>query len=149
MRNRKRLNRYERREMQAQKLHNAMEGTGLYVYENNSDGDLKLPKPTNSGLKMIGPRGRFQGDSYYLKWVGNPMNMLKLIEQIIPQEKIMNEQKLILDQPDTVTNLGKVEHVVAKTPVLQPINDSVNSNGQTPDVLLTEDPVEGLTIIRG
>ena len=62
----------------------------------------------------------------------------------------MNEQKLILDQPDLVTNQGKVEHVVAPNPKLQPINDAVNPNGsKAQDVLLTEDPVEGLTIIRG
>ena len=43
-----RLNRYEKREMQAEKLKNDMAGSGIYVYENNTDADLKLPKPTAS-----------------------------------------------------------------------------------------------------
>lgn len=149
MKHRVKLNRYQRREMQAQKLQNDMGGTGLFVFENNSDGDLKLPKPTATGIKTVGPRARFQGDSYYLKWVGSPMNLLKLIEQIIPKETPMNEQKLILDQPDMITNQGKVEHVVTQ-PKLQPINDAANPNASTPEnVLLNEDPMEGLTIIRG
>ena len=109
-----------------------------------------MPKPTSTGLKTIGPNAKFQGDSYYLKWVGSPMNLLRLIEQIIPQETNMNEQKLILDQPDMVTNQGKVEHVICQKPKVQPINDaSIPNPNATENVLLTEDPMEGLTIIRG
>lgn len=149
-----RLNKYERREVNAEKLKNSMSGSGIYIYENNSDGDLKLPKPTESGIKMIGPRKRFQGDSYYLSWVGTPMNLLKLVEVVVPkltqqqiEENQMAEDKLILDQPDTITQGGKIEYVVAQTPV-QALNDNMDVQ-KTPEVLLTEDPLDGVEIILG
>ena len=65
-----------------------MSGTGIYVYENNTDGDLRLPKATASGIKMVGPRKRFQGDSYFMSWVGSPMNLLKLVEVIVQKDNI-------------------------------------------------------------
>jgi hypothetical protein len=159
-----RLNRYERREMHAEKLKNNMSGTGIYVYENNTDGDLRLPKATASGIKMVGPRKRFQGDSYFMSWVGSPMNLLKLVEVIVQkdniyakkaepeslQENVMtNENQLLLDQPDTITNQGKIERVVVE-PSLTPINDNTEQKGHpATEVLLTEDPVDGVTIILG
>lgn len=152
----KRFTRQEKKEIQRTKLENNMSGTGIYIYENNTDGDLNLPKPTISGSRTIGPRKRFQGDSYYMKWVGSPMNLLRLIEEVVPQTKTlnenkensMNEKKLILDQPDTVTSKGKVEHVVSEDTPVQSLNDSTNSD-KKPDVLLNESPIEGLEIILG
>lgn len=154
-------NRLERRKINAEKLANNMGGSGLYIYENNTDSDLKLPKPTASGVRVVGPRKRFQGDSYYLNWVGRPMNLLRLIEEITPKkttqeiaEEIarrnspMNEQKLILDQPDTITSKGKIEHVVSNDQPVQPLNDSASSKPAS-DILLNENPLEGVSIIKG
>jgi hypothetical protein len=162
MRKGPKLNRYQRREVNAEKLKNNMGGTGVYIYENNTDGDLKLPKPTDSGLRMIGPRKRFQGDSYFMTWVGSPMNLLRLVEEVVPkktyqeiqQEKqeLLNEvnmnDKLILDQPDTITNNGKIERVVAQ-PNQIPLNDVTDPEQKKPDVLLTEGPLDGIEIILG
>lgn len=162
MRKGPKLTKYERREVNAEKLKNNMGGSGIYIYENNTDGDLKLPKATESGLRMIGPRKRFQGDSYFMSWVGNPMNLLRLVEvvqakgsqeqevQTISEEVMSNEKKLILDQPDTITSAGKVERVVI-SPDQKPLNDSTNPTGQPKksDVLLTEDPLDGVEIILG
>lgn len=153
-----RMNRYQRRELNAEKLKNNMSGTGIYIYENNSDGDLKLPKPTDSGIKTVGPRKQFQGDSYYMQWVGSPMNLLKLVQEVVPQmtfqqkqdlkeEQIMNDKQLILDQPDCINEHGKVERVIVE-PTQIPINDNTNQN-QPVDVLLTEDPLDGVEIILG
>jgi hypothetical protein len=150
----------ERRKINSEKLANNLSGSGLYIFENNTDGDLKLPKATSSGLRMIGPRKRFQGDSYFLSWVGSPMNLLRLIEEITPKktteqiaheinkETPMNEQKLILDQPDTVTTKGKVEHIVTNQQPVQQLNDA-SAPKHTPDVLLTENPLDGVAIIKG
>lgn len=159
MRYGKRLNRQEKREMQQEKLKNSLSGSGVYVYENNSDADLTLPKPTASGLRVIGPRKRFQGDSYFMSWVGSPMNLLKLVEVVVPQltfeqiqkqkEENMAEQKLILDQPDTITHGGKVEYVVGVDPTVRRLNDNVDPSKKTPEVLLTEDPLDGVEIILG
>lgn len=159
----RRFNRYERKEIRERKLRNDMAGTGVYVYENNTGGDLTLPKPTASGQKRIGPKERFQGDSYFKQWVGPPMNLLKFVEAVVvspppvlegPGERfqkleeatlmIDHQRKLLLDQPDTVTHTGKIEHVVDTAP--KKINEG-NPNQQPADVLLTEDPLDGVEII--
>lgn len=153
---RKKFTRQEKKEIQKSKLLNNMTGSGIYIYENNTDGDLNLPKPTSSGVRMIGPRKRFQGDSYYMKWVGSPMNLLRLIEEVVPQnalnenkENSMIENKLILDQPDTITSKGKVEHVVNDSTPVQAINDSNDPDSKKPEILLNESPIDGLEIILG
>ena len=153
------LNRYERRIVHAEKLKNNMGGSGLFIYENNTDGDLTLPKPTQSGIRVVGPRKRFQGDSYFMSWVGSPMNLLRLVEEIVPkttnqtpvnvkENTMTNDKQLILDQPDTITNQGKVERVVVD-PTLKPLNDNTQPNAKNPEVLLTEDPLDGVEIILG
>ena len=167
-----RLTRYEKRTMHAEKLKNDMAGTGVYVYENNTDGDLTLPKPTDSGVRKISPKGkpgcRFQGDSYYLQWVGSPMNLLKFVEEIVPkmtfqelqdhkakqqllleETEMANERQLLLDQPDCITHNGKIERVVVEPGQIK-INDNTDPNQKKPaDVLLTEDPLDGVEIILG
>ena len=165
MRIRPKLNKYERRYVHAEKIKQDMGGTGLYVYENNTNADLKLPKITPEGIRALAPKGqkgcRFEGDSYYLKWVGAPMNLLRLIEEKIPkmtnqelfdhqqkqtlleEQKNMLEKKLILDQPDCITESGKIERVVPDNHI---INDNVNSK-KKPEVLLNETPLDGIEII--
>lgn len=150
----KKLNRFEKREANADKLRHSMGGSGVYLYENITDADLTLPKPTPSGIRVVGPHKRFQGDSYFMSWVGSPMNLLKVIEVIAPaitkkqETKMPTENKLILDQPDTVTEQGKVEFAVPTQPVQQ-LNDSNNPDVKSPEVLLTEDPLDGVEIILG
>ena len=142
----KKMNRHERREVNAARLAQSMGGTGLYIYENNTDSDLKLPKPAKNGLRTIGPRRRFEGDSYFLKWVGSPLNLLRLIEEKVHNKENTMPDKLILDQPDTVTSKGKVEHIVGDN-TMKPLNDSSNQPKQ--EVLLNENPLDGVAIIRG
>jgi len=128
-------------------------GKGVFLYENNTKSTLILPKPTVGGLKMIEPinpkvkgSGRFQGDDYYISLVKT--NQLRLIEVIVSpaqeEQRIMNENKLIVDQPDTFTNQGKVEQVVAPTPlgvVKEGTDDDAN------DVLLNENPMDDVEIL--
>ena len=100
-----------------------------------------------------------------MKWVGSPMNLLKYIETIVPKDSIVtpkpetqilseenimeNEKQLILDQPDTITKAGKIERVVV-TPDAKPLNDGVHPVAKTGnEVLLTEDPLDGVEIILG
>lgn len=156
---RRKLNRLERREFQKQKLAQNLAGDGLYVYENNTSGTLTLPKPTASGKRTLAPKEQFQGDSYFMSLVKPPNNLLKFVREITPNlpenqtqtlvETNMNEQKLILDQPDRVTSEGTVEQVV-KQPAPQKLNDSVEKKPAPPkEVLLTEEPMDGIEIILG
>lgn len=156
---RKKLNRLERREFQKQKLARDLAGSGLYIYENNTSGTLTLPKPTDSGKRIVAPKEQFQGDSYFMSLVKPPNNLLKLVRvvtQDLPEtqtqtlvESNMNEQKLILDQPDRVTSEGTVEQVVVKQQPVQKLNDSVEKKQPPKEVLLTEDPMDGIEIILG
>jgi len=115
-------------------------GTGHYIYENKTQGFLTLPKPAIDGRKVVPPGGTFEGDSYFMQLVKQPNNLLKFLG-----EKKVEDKKLILDQPDTVTVKGTVEHVV-NDDSLQKINDSVN-NKKSQDVLLNEGPMDGVEII--
>lgn len=151
---RKKISRADKKINQKNKFIQDMSGSGVFVYENNTDADLNLPKPTSTGTRTIGPRKRFQGDSYYLNWVGSPMNLLRFIEEIVPKDNPlktlnesetnkMNDNKLILDQPEIVTSQGQVEHVV--------VNESPDqdSSEKKTEILLNESPIEGLEIILG
>ena len=151
---RKKISRADKKINQKNKFIQYMSGSGVFVYENNTDADLNLPKPTSTGTRTIGPRKRFQGDSYYLTWVGSPMNLLRFIEEIVPKDNPlktlnesetnkMNDNKLILDQPEIVTSQGQVEHVV--------VNESPDqdSSEKKTEILLNESPIEGLEIILG
>ena len=86
------MNKKQRREDRLKKVQLELSGSGLYVYENNTDADLSLPRATKSGLRNIGPRQRFEGDSYYLKLISPPINLLKLIEV---KEEATTENKAV------------------------------------------------------
>jgi hypothetical protein len=59
----------------------------------------------------------------------------------------MSEQKLLLDQPDRVTNKGKTEHVVDKSTGKVKLNETGNQP-QEP-VLLNESPSDdGFVVLK-
>lgn len=164
MRHDRKFNKYERKQHQTERLKKALEGHGMYLFENNSSADLTLPRPTKSGRRVIGPREQFQGDDYYMSMVRS--NFLRLIEVIqTPQQEEQAEQallqkqeeavnqpeKLILDQPDVITEQGKVEHVAAQQPLgqppQQPLNEGPGQPQKQPDVLINESPCDGGFVI--
>ena len=129
-------------------------GKGYFLYENNTGGTLMLPKPTSSGIKQIeapDPRrpgsGRFQGDDYFMSLVRN--NMLRLIKTLrTPQQEaaMQDNEKLILDQPDTITEAGQIEHVAAPK-LKKPLNEGDGEEGEGPVVLLNENPMDDVEIL--
>ncbi len=140
----RKMNKYEKKAWQHEKLENDMHGEGLYLYENHSEADMTLPRPTKSGLRSVGPKSQFQGDNYYMQMVRN--GHLRLIKELQSpeQERAAREEamedKLILDQPETITEHGEIEHVInANTPVQKLHEDD---NQPQTDVLLNEGPVE-------
>jgi hypothetical protein len=146
----RKFNKYEAKEVRAQMVENALHGEGLYLFRNNTNADLTLPRPTKSGIRNILPGKEFQGDNYYMQLVRQ--GLLKLVKELQSPEQqkaisegVILEQKLILDQPDTVTNHGKVEHVVETTK--QKINESKATKEKQVDILINEDPVEGGFVI--
>ena len=168
-------------EKKREKVKMLMAGEGVFIYENNTDADLSLPKPSIEGFTKVGPRRRFKGDSYFMNLVKTPICLLKLIEevkieqiveevkieQIVEEIKINHEkkedglinnnvvkvvrkrkkkkakkgfkpkmkEKLLLDQPDVVTEGGNLEQIEnEETQVLE-------------EKLLTENPSGEIEII--
>jgi len=145
----RKFNKYEKKEEQARAVAQAMHGEGLYLFENNSDATLTLPRPTKSGVRVVGARKQFQGDNYYMQMVRS--GFLRLIKELqAPQQEeqvMLNEEKLILDQPDTITQRGKVEHVVDKNVPAQRLHEQ--DSDEQPEVLLNEGPVDDGFVIVG
>lgn len=156
----RKFNKYERKENNRAHMEKSLHGEGLYLYENNTSGDLTLPKPTNSGLREVGPKQQFQGDNYYMQLVR--VGHLRLIKELQSPaaERAVNEtvtseennmtqpEKLILDQPETVTEQGQVEHVQSPTPN-QPMNEGGEGDQPKKDVLINESPVDDGFVIVG
>lgn len=137
------------REKNLERQRKSLEGSGRYVYQNNSDSMLSLPKPAYNDVKFVKGRGEFEGDSYFKRFVGPPSGMLKLmqiIEEETKKETILTEginvtEKLILDQAPTITNEGTVEIVTQK------LNESAPKDSKKV-VLLNETPLDGIEIIK-
>lgn len=148
----RKFNKLEKKEVRAQVLENVLHGEGLYLYRNNTGADLTLPRPTKSGIRIVGPNKEFQGDNYYMQLVRQ--GFLRLVKELQSPESEqtktevnMSQDKLILDQPDMITEQGKVEHVVSKP--VEKMNETQQDAEAKPDVLLNEGPVEGGFVIVG
>lgn len=127
-----------RKEQQEQKL----AGVGRYVYQNNTPGDLSLPKPAEDGRKAIPSKAR---NVEYSKFIGDSYFMMMVPQTLILVEDLnMKNEKLITEQPPTVTTHGKVEYVVEKKD--QKLNEG--KPGKQDDLLLTEDPKGGIVVIE-
>lgn len=139
------ISKYEAREFRRKKLEYDLRGKGLYVFRNaSSTANLMLPKPDANGRKDIGPGQEFQGDDYFMALVRT--NEARLVRTLVPveQEKTMTE-KLILDQPETVTTEGTVERVVEIEQEVK-LNETPAEEQSQPEVLINEDPMEGVVI---
>ena len=153
----KKMNRYEAQSKQRARVEYATQGTGRYIYKNRLKATLQLPKPGLDGKKIVEPDEEWEGDSYFMRMVTETREAF-LVREIVeepkqekPKEQPMNEQKLILDQPETVTVEGVVERVAVQ-PGPKPINEtnpSRTSVSMPKDVLINEDPASGVEIILG
>lgn len=146
----------EAKEERKKHMQNVTSGNGLYLFRNNTDSEMTLPRPTKSGLRFVGPRKEFQGDNYYMQMVRS--GLLRLVEVLqTPEQQAaaeakslnegnMNEERLILDQPDVFTEKGKVEHVVNTQKPAKKLNEKADE--QDEDVLLNESPFDdGFVIV--
>lgn len=143
----RKFNKFEKKENRQALLKTVLAGTGLFLYENSSrTGDLSLPRPTASGLRRVGPGKQFQGDDYYMQMVKTgDLKLIKVLQPTKAQEESLVAEKLILDQPDIVTEKGKVEHVAE--PAAKPLVEA--DNQPEVEVLLNEQPVDDGFVIVG
>lgn len=151
----RKVNKLERMQQKKQALEYYQNGVGLYVFRNRSSvASLELPKVSKDGKKWVQPNETWEGDSYYLSMVPKEAIMVKVLEEPKSNE-CLNEnkenkvdEKLILDQPDQVTNSGKVEHSVDNDLPLTETKPQKEEKNKSKEKLLTEDPLAGVTIIR-
>ncbi len=131
-------------------------GYGLYVFKNHTKGELMLPKAAANGKRRVARGEEFEGDNYFLSMVKS--HDLILVREITSpaqeradkeQVQLMEQKKLLLDQPDKVTNEGKVEHVVVE-PAVRAITENKGKSAPTPEVLLNEGPgdLDGVEIVQ-
>ena len=138
------LTRLERALHRREQQQTRLSGTGRYVFQNNTPGDLGLPKPAEDGRTAVPPKtksaegSKFIGDSYFLAMV--PQTLI-LVEDLNVKTQ---PDKLLTEVPPTVTGSGKVEYVLEKKD--QKLNES--KPGKQPDTLLTEDPTGGIVILE-
>jgi hypothetical protein len=144
----KKVNKIERIQQKKQILQYYQEGFGLYLFRNRSNfASLELPKVSKDGKKWVQPNETWEGDSYFLSMVPKEAIMVKVLEEPINESKEKKmEEKLMLDQPDQVTKTGKVEHSVEADLPLTEVGPQEEIKNK--EKLLTEDPLEGVTIIR-
>jgi hypothetical protein len=146
----KRLNRYQKRTEQQKRLADSLKGDGSYLFQNNTGGDLILPKKTKDGIKLLNKNAQFEGDSYFFQLVRQ--GQLRYIKELnAPEERTedVTQTKLILDQPDRVTAKGTVEQVIAdqKQKPLNEVAPTAKKQSPPADVLINEDPMDGVEIL--
>ena len=135
------LSKHEKILLRKEKLKEAMRGEGRYIFQNNTSGELTLPKMPLEGKSLtVGVKQQFIGDSYFIQMVKT--NELRLIEILEKEEPPM--EKLITEQPPVVTDAGKVEFVTSDSKKKKLNETDVKKD----DVLLTEDPMGGIVIVE-
>lgn len=144
--NSKKLTKIERNQVKKEYIEYHQKGEGLYLFKNRSNiASLDLPKVSADGKKWVGPNETWKGDSYFFKLMPKEAILVETISE--PKKENVMENKLLLDQPDQVTQKGKIEHVISEPAI------ALNENPETKqeeikDTLLTEDPLAGVTILR-
>jgi hypothetical protein len=152
-------NRFQKLEERRKVIASRLKGTGLYVFRNLTSGDLHLAKKSIDGKTVVKPQEEWRGDSYYLLHVPAEASVVEVIRTnddapvinenttFKTEERKEEMDKLILDQPDCVTQKGKVEHVLVQ-PTKKPLNEVVPQDPSQPgDMLINEDPMDGVEII--
>lgn len=143
----KKIDKHTLREMKRQKMQGALKGDGEYLFVNNTRGDLTLIKPPISGPNPV-PAGRtFVGDSYFVNTLMKT-GEVRLIEVLKNERTDMQEKKLVLDQPDRFTSQGQTEHVLPKSKDIN-LHENQPKDSKPKDILITEDPLDGVEIIMG
>ena len=128
-------NRYERKQIQQEKLAASLAGTGLYVFKNPSrTGTLTLPKPTASGRRTVGPGEEFQGDSYFMNLV-HTHDLLKIRTIMTPEQQkadLAVAEAKVLAAAAPAVNLNVVEKNAVEDCVLSEATEDKTSKNRQP-----------------
>ena len=140
------LSRHEKHALAAQKRFDAAQGYGKFLYQNNTSGDLMLPRANAKGQNRIGHKQQFEGDDYFLQMVKtNDLKLIKVIQTKDQQMVMEHMERLLTEQPPVVTDEGVVEFV--KQGKAKKLNENKPNGEEMQDVLLNESPMDGIEII--
>lgn len=153
-----RISKYQAKQLRHPKP-KAGEGRGRFVYENNTKGDVLIPgRKTMLRFNEQSQKGeQFEGSDYFLQYVPHMLKIVKVLEP--PQEtqntttedkdQMQETEKLITEQPPTVTDEGQVEFVTPKNGEEKQLNENPKDENANKDVLLNETPSDddGIEII--
>lgn len=81
---------------------------GKFIFQNNTSSDILLPKVTFSGKKLVSPGENFEGDKSFFDLVGRGLIFVKEIQAPLS----CSGDQLLTEQPPTITDQGKIEHVI-------------------------------------
>jgi hypothetical protein len=127
------------REQRLLKRTDDMKGTGSFIFVNCTKGDFYLPRPTKSGKRIVKFGEEFEGDSYYMFLLKT--GELRIVREVQDETKLLKEtsmsEKLLTEQPPTVTHDGKVEYVVTEE----------DNEKKKKDKLLSEKSLEGVKLL--
>lgn len=110
----------------------------LFVYKNFNRDETRLPEPNRDGQNVIPPTGEFVGDSRYFPLLKT--GRLKLIKEV--ESQMQQPEKLMTEQPPTITRQGQVEFV--KTPDGQYLTEEERKKKEK---ILSEDPMNGVRLL--
>lgn len=150
------MNKLERSAYDKSKKEFLQVGKGKYLYRNNTNATLILPKISIDNIKALEKNQTFIGDDYFMFMVKT--NELKIVKNLEEKEEVkkedieMEEKKLILDQPDQITTNGKLEHVVKEEGCnnccdKNSVKKENKNNEPKENVLINENPIDGIKII--
>ena len=121
-----------------------MSNTELHIFENHHNYDLMLPRPAHKNLNIVKAKSKFYADKDFQEYV--KVGMIRYIGPHETTKEVLMENKLILDQPKTVTTEGTVEHVsVGQTCKKKVLKEGEGENQEA--ILLVESPSAGIKII--
>jgi len=152
-----RVNKYEARILRKKKELES-EGRGLFVFKNNTSGELYLPRATKSGVRKVDKMGEFQGTDYFMQMVKTgELRLMRVIQSpnepaqgsnLLKEGHQMQDEneKLIIEQPPTITAEGESVTFMDKKGKKKKLNEQPQ-NQDSGDILLTESPLGGVEII--
>lgn len=144
----KRIARYEKITNYKDKVKAYQDGKGSFIYKNNTSGTLILPKVSADGKTSVEKNETWVGDDYYMSMIPAEAILVEIIQEKEEKMENVNEEKLILDQPETITERGVVEQIViSPLPKAKKKEVPLAEEENPVDILLNEDPLAGVEIL--
>ena len=138
----RKFNKYERKEVRSQVIKNALAGSGLYLYQNtNPTGELTLSRPTKSGQRIIKPNAQFQGDSYYMQFVGKGLSLVEVLQTPEEEQQVFEaDQHRSTEVDQNATEQDNEETLNESCQTTHNSNEEVDTMNESDEKLILDQP---------